>query len=169
MLGLHCCSGFSLVEMNRVYSPAALPLLRFLWSMSSRAHQPPELQLGSSASAQWLGHRGLVAPQHTESSQIRDGTCVSCQQADTLPPSHQGNSHSIWLLFESHKTTWFKTSAFNALILIIMNTAIFRLFSATLFFCSLDFFSMSFLPYFLLSTGLARLFFFSFFFLVFSF
>ena len=96
VLGLHCCLGFSLVEMNRVYSPAALPLLRFLLSMSSRARQPPELQLSSSASAQWLWHRGLVAPQHTESSQIRDGTCVSCLHKQILYHPATRETHTAY-------------------------------------------------------------------------
>ena len=64
MLGLHCCMGYSLQCSG--FSLRCLLLLRSTGSRSCGSH------------SQQLWHMGLVAPQHVESSWIRDWTRVSC-------------------------------------------------------------------------------------------
>ena len=60
------------------------------WSTSSRrlGFQLP----GSRTQAQWLWYPGLLAPQHVGSSQIRDGTWVSCTGRHSLY-HYQGKYH----------------------------------------------------------------------------
>ena len=83
-LGLHCCTGFSLVVVSGDYSSCsaqASHLCGFscLRSMGSRALRLQQLQLrGSRAQAQQLWHPGFVSPWHVGSSWTRDQTCVSC-------------------------------------------------------------------------------------------
>ena len=71
VLGPCCCTDSCLVVESGGCSPAAVPgLLAEVASLAQ--HRPEETQAHS------LWHMGLVALQHVGSSQIRDGTHVSC-------------------------------------------------------------------------------------------
>ena len=50
---------------------------------------------GSRARAQWLWCMGLVAPQHVESSQIRDQTCVPRLAGGFLSTAPSGKSRNL--------------------------------------------------------------------------
>ena len=89
MLGVRCCTGFSLVMASRGYLPVAV--CRLLISVaslvsehSSRVHNLQQLQQVGSvvelsrAQAHWLWHSSLAAPPQEEFSQTRDPTGVSC-------------------------------------------------------------------------------------------
>ena len=68
VLGLHCCTGFSLVVAS----------FALLWSMDSSARRLQKLfLLSSTAQAQQLWRRALVALQRVGSSWIRNRTHVS--------------------------------------------------------------------------------------------
>ena len=72
MLGLPCCSCFSLVAEDRGYSLVLVGRLLSVWLLLlwSTGFRAPRLQ------SLWL--RGLIAVWHVGSSLIRDGTCVPC-------------------------------------------------------------------------------------------
>ena len=83
VLGLRCCTGFSLVVASRGYSLAAVCelltvvaslLLSKLSGRQASVVAAPRLQ--STGSIVW--RMGSVALQHVESFRIRDRTCVSC-------------------------------------------------------------------------------------------
>ena len=72
MLGLHCCTDFSLAVTSRDYSPAAGHRLPIAAASLVVKH------MGSRARGlRSCGSRALVAPRHVGSSQTRDRTHVS--------------------------------------------------------------------------------------------
>ena len=89
MLGLPCCSGFSLVAEDRGYSLVLLGRLLIVWLLLSwsTGFRAPRLQ------SSWL--RGLVAVWRVGSSLIRDGTCVPCMGMQIL--YHRG-TREAWLV-----------------------------------------------------------------------
>ena len=79
VLGLCCCSGFSLVVAAGGYTRAAVSQLLLLQSTGSRVLGLQSLQLlNSRAQAQQLRRTGLVLPWPVGSSQTRHQTRVSC-------------------------------------------------------------------------------------------
>ena len=90
MLGLHCCSVFSLVAVRMGYSLLlragfSLQWLPLLQSMGSRAQVPS------------LWHMGLFALWHVGSSQIRDRTCVSCIGRQILYHRAAGEAQLVFI------------------------------------------------------------------------
>ena len=80
-LGLHCCTGFSLVVANRGYSSLwcaafSLQWLLLLQSMGSR--HAGFSSCGTPALGRRLSSRDLVTPLHVGSSRTRDWTRVPC-------------------------------------------------------------------------------------------
>ena len=109
MLGLHCCTGFSLVAASGGYSQlrCADPSLRWLLllrSTVSRASVVAACGLrGCCSQAQYLWHAGLVALWHVGSSRTRDGTRVSCIGKQVL--YHWATREaSLWLKFLKYLT-----------------------------------------------------------------
>ena len=99
--------GLSLVALSRGSSSAVvhglLTVVLLLWSPSCRrtgfsscSTWAQKLWLsGSRARAQWLWCMGLVAPQHVESSQIRDQTCVPRLAGGFLSTAPSGKSRNL--------------------------------------------------------------------------
>ena len=71
LLGLHCCSDFSLVAASRGYSQLQAPGFSLRWLLSLRSP-------GSRAQAKSLRCTGFAVPQHVGPSQMRERTHVSC-------------------------------------------------------------------------------------------
>ena len=65
VLGLPCCTGFSLVEVSGAYSPGVMLGLLI-------ASQGLLLLRSTGCRRAGFGSRGLVAPRHVESSRARD-------------------------------------------------------------------------------------------------
>ena len=84
VLGLHCCTGFSLVVASGGYF--FVVLLELLTEVASLVAKPGSGVHGlqelwfpdSRAQAQWLWYMGLIAPRCVGSSPTGDRTRVSC-------------------------------------------------------------------------------------------
>ena len=97
VLGLHCCSGFSLVVASRRYSLAALcgflPAVACCRCTGSKAHTLQQLWiLGSRAQLNSSVACGIFPDQGPD-------LCLLHWQVDSLPLSHQGSTTYSFLMY----------------------------------------------------------------------
>ena len=113
VLGLRCCSGFSLVAASRGYTLVAA--WGFLPAVASPCveHGLQGEWVGLAAAPPGLWHAGSVALKHVGFSRTRNQVHVSCfGRQNSLPGNPRGVSAFLGVLFSINGPSW--TCAFMA-------------------------------------------------------